>query len=127
MVRILIVEDDPSLRVVIRMVLERAGYEIGEAANGLAALEEIAAAAPDLVIADLTMPRMGGTELIEAIRSKPEMAAIPVVLMTGHVMGVDAKGSADAVVTKPFEPEDLIRTVATLVGHARSRPKWSST
>ena len=104
------------------MILERAGYEIDEAPHGLAALESISNAAPDLVLADLTMPRMGGIGLIEAIRSRPETSAIPVVLLTGHADGVDVDGLADAVVTKPFEPEDLVREIAGLVNRKRSRP-----
>lgn len=116
MARILIVEDDASLRVVIRMVLERAGHEVAEAAHGLAALDEIRGVAPDLVIADLTMPRLGGLGLIREMRASPAMESIPVVLLTGHVDVADAKRAADAVMIKPFDPEDLVATVSGLIG-----------
>jgi CheY-like chemotaxis protein len=75
--RILIVEDDRDLRFVIRMVVERAGYDVSEARHGVAALESIGAEPPDLVIADLTMPVMSGVELIDQIRSNPATASIP--------------------------------------------------
>lgn len=96
------------------------GHEVLEAALGLAALDVIGDVAPDLVIADLRMPRMGGLELIREMRASPEMESIPVVLPTGHVDVADVKRSADAVMIKPFDPEDLVATVSNLVGPKRA-------
>lgn len=109
------VEDDASLRVVIRMVLERGGYEVDEAAHGRAALEKVAASRPDLVLADMRMPFMGGLELIHQLRSSSASAAIPVVLLSGAAE-VDAEHSASAVVTKPFEPDELLATISSVLG-----------
>ena len=75
MSRILIVEDDSNLRVVIRMVLERAGYEVTEARHGAEALESIGVEMPDLVIADMTMPVMTGVELIDRIHANAATAS----------------------------------------------------
>ena len=112
MKRILIVEDDPNLRVVIRMVLERVGYEVTEARHGVAALELIDGGAPDLVIADMRMPVMDGVELMDRIRSKPETATLPIVLLSGLQVDDRAWRLATAVVAKPFEPADLLTSIA---------------
>lgn len=111
MTRILIVEDDPNLRVVIRMVLERAGYAVAEAKNGLDALQSIEREMPELVIADMTMPLMNGIELVERIRSNPETASIPIVLLSGREVDRPAAELVNAVVTKPFEPADLLARI----------------
>jgi two-component system chemotaxis response regulator CheY len=110
--RILIVEDDPNLRIVIRMVLERVGYEVTEARHGVAALELIDGGAPDLVIADMRMPVMDGVELMDRIRSKPETATLPIVLLSGLQVDDRAWRLATAVVAKPFEPADLLTSIA---------------
>ncbi len=111
MTRILVVEDDANLRVVIRMVLERAGYEIDEARHGAAALDSIRIESPDLVIADMTMPVMGGVELIDRIQSNPATASIPIVLLSGRQVDSAVAGLVSAVVLKPFEPADLIASI----------------
>jgi CheY-like chemotaxis protein len=111
MSRILIVEDDPNLRVVIRMVLERAGYEVAEARHGGDALESIGVEMPDVVIADLMMPVMNGVELIDRIQASAATAALPIVLLSGlHVDPATAR-RVGAVVLKPFEPSDLLASI----------------
>jgi CheY-like chemotaxis protein len=112
---ILVVEDDASLRTVIRMVLERGGYAVDEARHGAAALDLLRDDLPDLVIADRNMPVMTGLELIDAMRAQPKMARIPVVLLSGLTDNPDPSGRADAVIAKPFEPEDLLRTIRRLL------------
>lgn len=111
MKRVLIVEDDPNLRVVIRMVLERAGYEVAEARHGVSALESIGVEPPDVVIADMTMPVMGGVELIDRIQSNPATAALPIVLLSGRQVETDVSRLVNAVVLKPFEPADLVESI----------------
>ena len=111
MTRILVVEDDANLRVVIRMVLERAGYNVVEARDGVAAVESIRAEPPDLIIADLTMPVMSGAELVDEVRSNPATTLIPIVLMTGRQVALATSQRVDAVVTKPFEPADLLALI----------------
>jgi CheY-like chemotaxis protein len=108
---ILIVEDDPNLRAVIRMVLERAGYEVAEAKNGLDGLQSIERETPELVIADMIMPVMNGIELVERIRSNPKTASIPIVLLSGREVDRPAAALVNAVVTKPFEPADLLARI----------------
>jgi CheY-like chemotaxis protein len=111
MSRILIVEDDSNLRVVIRMVLERAGYEVAEARHGAEALESIRVEMPDLVIADLMMPVMNGAELIDRIQANAATAALPIVLVSGLHVDSAISRRVGAVVLKPFEPSDLLASI----------------
>jgi len=108
---ILVVEDDRDLRFVIRMILERAGYEVAEASNGTAALESVGAGPPDLIIADLTMPVMSGVELVDQLRANPATVSIPVVLLSGGQVDPATSQRVEAVVTKPFEPDHLVACI----------------
>jgi CheY-like chemotaxis protein len=119
MSRILVVEDDANLRVVIRMVLERAGFEVAEARHGVHALESIGVRTPDLVIADLTMPVMSGVELIERIHANPTTASLPVILLSGLQVDSATSRLVNAVVLKPFEPADLLASINRAL-HANS-------
>jgi CheY-like chemotaxis protein len=110
--RVLIVEDDQSLRVVIRMVLEQARYEVLEARHGAAALELMEGELPDLVVADLRMPMMSGVELLGRLRSNPKTASVPIVLLSGLLPDPEVTRLADAVVAKPFEPADLLAAIS---------------
>jgi CheY-like chemotaxis protein len=119
--RILIVEDDANLRLVVRMILEREGYEVAEAGHGIAALEAIGNVAPDLIIADLTMPLMNGAELINRIRANPTTISIPIVLLSGRQVDSAVSQAVSGVVTKPFEPADLLATIDRAL-HEDSKP-----
>lgn len=109
------VDDDPTLRLVIRMVLERGGYEIDEAPHGKAALELMTSATPDAVVADLRMPVMGGLELIRRMRGEAATERVPVVVLTGVADIGDVSDLAGAVLVKPFEPADLLSTLDRLL------------
>jgi CheY-like chemotaxis protein len=110
--KVLIVEDDQSLRVVIRMVLEQARYAVVEASHGAAALEMMESEMPDLVLADVRMPHMSGVELIARLRSSSSTASVPIVLLSGLVLDPEVARLADAVVAKPFEPADLVAAIS---------------
>jgi len=112
---VLVVEDDPTLRGVIRMVLERDGYQIAEAGDGRAALDAMAREMPDVAVVDVKMPVMDGGELIRRMRADARLAAIPIVLLSGFGDSVDGAHAADAFVAKPFEPERLLECLRTLV------------
>lgn len=112
MKKVLIVEDDQSLRVVIRMVLEQAGYAVVEASHGAAALELMESEMPDLVLADVRMPHMSGVELTARLRSSSRTASVPIVLLSGLVLDPEVAKLADAVVAKPFEPADLVAAIS---------------
>lgn len=113
--KILVVEDDASLRTVIRLVLEQADYEVDEASNGRAALELLDHKLPDLILLDARMPFLGGAELIGEIRREPARAAIPVVLLTGLPGSVPEDARPDAVIAKPFDKNDLLKVIGGLL------------
>src|SRR3954469_24423044 len=114
MTRVLVVEDDPTLRRVIELVLDARGYVVDQARNGKAALERMAELPPDVVVADLRMPLMDGYELLARMRAQPALGAIPVILLTGNLEAARAARGADAALTKPFEPAKLIATITKL-------------
>jgi CheY-like chemotaxis protein len=109
---VLVVDDEPDIRFLLRITLELAGYAVIEASHGEAALEFVRVSPPALVITDRMMPRMGGGELIERLRADVGTAAIPIVMLTGTN---GAQPGADAVLTKPFEPDELVGLVARLI------------
>lgn len=104
---ILVVDDDPGIRFVLRAILEKAGHEVVEAPHGAAALELITPQRlPDLVVTDLMMPVLGGEELIGRLRSAPATATIPIVVVSADAVAawtLKASGLVEAVVPKPFE------------------------
>jgi two-component system OmpR family response regulator len=118
--RILVVDDDPHLREVVRFALERAGYAVTEAADGAAALAAFAAEPADLIVLDVTMPELDGLEVCRRLRSG---GAVPIVFLSSRdgeldrVLGLEL--GADDYVTKPFSPRELVaRVKARLRTHA---------
>jgi CheY-like chemotaxis protein len=114
--RILVVEDDPSLRSMLRLIFELAGYEVVEAGDGRAALDLMGGSQiPDIVTIDLMMPIMNGNQLIRRLRSETRTASIPIVVVSANARaaeGVQAsQRGADALVSKPFVPASLVRLV----------------
>ena len=78
----LVVDDDESARDIARRALERAGWQVREAENGRAALEELAQDAPSLIILDLMMPEMDGFEFVASLHDRPDWRAIPIIVVT---------------------------------------------
>jgi CheY-like chemotaxis protein len=116
---ILVVDDDPDTRRLFRFVLEHAGHEVVEAANGEAALDMINPdPLPDLITTNLTMPILNGEGLIERLRSEPRTSSIPIVVVSSNPVAARAlqsSGLVEAVVIKPFNPfalEACIRAIA---------------
>jgi DNA-binding response OmpR family regulator len=116
--RILIVDDDESLRRLLLSTLPREGYELVEARDGTEALELLAGELPDLVLLDWKMPGAGGAEVLEAIKSRNP--AVPVIVLTAELKRVPravAEGlRADVYLTKPFSPLELLDRVESLLG-----------
>jgi response regulator RpfG family c-di-GMP phosphodiesterase len=117
--RILLVDDDPGLRVLLRTTFEAVDVEVeetGDAASAAAALER---ARPDVVVLDVRMPGMDGLELCRRIKDDPETTGIPVVLLTGSDGPMKENGDAagaDAFIRKPFSPLELLSVVERLAG-----------
>jgi two-component system, cell cycle response regulator DivK len=113
--RILVVEDQPDNRRILRDLLGNAGYELIEAETGEEALTALEAQRPDLILMDIQLPVMDGYEATRRIRSKPELKSIPIIAVTSYALaGDEAKALAvgcTAYITKPFSPRALLAKV----------------
>jgi CheY-like chemotaxis protein len=112
--KILIVEDHPTMREAMRLVLEGEGFEIDEAADGQAALERVRADPPDLVFLDMNIPGSSGAEVLMQIKADPATDGVKVIIVTadGEEGRERAIGmGADEYFTKPFSPITLLQTV----------------
>jgi CheY-like chemotaxis protein len=109
-VRVLVVDDEPDIREAISELLADEGYEVDEARDGEEALWKARAHHPGLVLLDLMMPGMNGWEFRSRQRDDPELAGIPVIVLTavGKTSGVDGVA---AFLSKPFELSDLLTTI----------------
>ena len=111
MARVLIVDDEAGIRELCRVNLVLAGYDVVEAADGLAALEQAAAAKPDLIFLDVLMPGMSGWEVLERLRADDATKDVPVVMLTALNSEDDQirawEGGVVDYLTKPFNPLSL--------------------
>lgn len=120
--RILVVDDEADIRTLLRSLLERAGYIVEEAADGRAGVRSFYAAAPDLVILDVTMPELDGWATLERIR---DLSDVPVIMLTARggelerVRGLTS--GADDYVPKPFGRQELLARVQALLRRAGGR------
>jgi CheY-like chemotaxis protein len=114
--RILVVDDEPDQRFLLRRIFERAGHEVSDAWNGAAALKAVQGSAPDLVVTDMMMPVMGGVELIRCLRDDPATADIPILAASGDT---HLAGAADAAVTKPYDWRHLLVVADALLEEGR--------
>ena len=119
MKKILIVEDDKQVRRLLTVLVRGAEIEIDEAADGVEALEKIDAKTYDLVILDRMMPRLDGLEVLKSMRSRDELKATPVILVSAKVEDkdlLDGYGAgANYYIPKPFEPRDLIHSIELIL------------
>jgi DNA-binding response OmpR family regulator len=119
--RILVVEDEPRIREIVRAYLAAAGYEVTEAADGRLALDAFDAAPPDLVLVDLLLPGLSGEALIRAIR---EVSDVPILIASAkrsddeRIVGL--RLGADDYLPKPYNPVELVERVRAIL--RRTRP-----
>jgi DNA-binding response OmpR family regulator len=122
--KILIADDDSSVREILRMMLEEDGYEVLEAVDGQEAWEKLNAQGADMGIFDLNMPRLDGLQLTQRIRQDPRYSELPILMLTVRALVIEQiRGydrGADEYVTKPFEREVLLARVKAL--ERRLRP-----
>ena len=120
MKRILIVEDTPDNRQIMRDLLTSAGYELIEAPDGAAGVVAAFEHRPDLILMDIQLPVIDGYEATRRIKANPEIAGIPVIAVTSYALsGDEAKALAagcDGYVAKPFSPRQLLAKVREIVG-----------
>jgi two-component system phosphate regulon response regulator PhoB len=122
--RVLIVDDESSIRDMLAMALEIAGFEVVHAGDAQTALQEIASLQPDLAIIDWMMPKTSGLELCRRIRKNPDTAEIPLVLLTARgeedakITGLEV---ADDYITKPFSPRELVARLKAVLRRTTPR------
>lgn len=117
--KILVVEDDDETRELLRMALERRGYVVFTAEDGVQGFEEALSARPDLIVTDVTMPAADGAHLVRRVRATPELAETPILIITGFGTGnatFTLSQGATAYEPKPINPESFMATVERLIG-----------
>ncbi|WP_416672723.1 response regulator transcription factor [Egbenema bharatensis] len=120
--RLLLIDDDPNLILLVKDYLEFRGYEVITAENGQEALEVLDQDTPDMIICDVMMPQMDGYSLVEHVRKNPRTSWIPVLFLSAKGQSQDrVKGlntGADVYMVKPFEPEELVAQVESSLKQA---------
>jgi CheY-like chemotaxis protein len=125
---VLVVDDEPDVRLFLQTVLEDAGFGVALAANGNEALDKMTESLPDVISLDLVMPKMSGLKFYKYIQKNKERACVPVIVVTAHAKDEFGKGDLDkikkakskdammTVVEKPIQPELYINAVRAAVG-----------
>lgn len=123
MLTVMVVDDEPDVRLIARLVLTAADFEVREVDSGEAALAELAAGrSPDVLLLDVRMPGIDGWEVLRRLRDDPALEHLPVVVFTAD-MGArneapDLLRRGDVLITKPFQADELLRAVQLAVGSA---------
>ncbi len=114
--RILVIEDEQEIALIIKMRLEISGYEVLQAFDGEEGLDRAKTWSPDLILLDLVLPKLGGIEILEDLKGDEKYKGIPIVIVTGLALdsfGVkDSVAKADAYFLKPFDSVELMATIA---------------
>ncbi|MGI9412299.1 MAG: response regulator transcription factor [Hyphomicrobiales bacterium] len=117
---VLIVDDEASITLSLRHLMKREGYEVRVAEDGEAALAEVTASPPDLILLDVMIPKRDGYDVCQTIRANPNWNGLKIIMVTAKGREIEAeKGlalGADAYVTKPFSTRDLAKQVRNLLG-----------
>ena len=114
---VLLVEDDNALRRLLEVRLQRAGYKVTAAANGLEAMNLVHSSPIDIVVTDAMMPTLNGYEFCRYIRTSPQLSHVKIILVSGLLpeQGSPEKELADAFLSKPFLHQDLIECIERLL------------
>ncbi|MGQ0712037.1 MAG: EAL domain-containing response regulator [Rhodoferax sp.] len=122
--KILIAEDEPSLRQNLQWMLEMEGYQVLAACDGHDALAQAQATVPDLVITDVTMPNCDGYSLVKALRTHAQLSTVPIVMLSARADRGDVRMGmnlgADDYLTKPYRREELLDTIHTRLARSAS-------
>jgi len=119
----LVVDDSMVIRHTVSRFLEDRGFAVETASNGMEALEILKRVKPALVITDMQMPAMGGSEFISALKNKPETASIPILILTAASNGFDCKETrAEFTIFKDIDvQEQLEKALAAVAGKAQAQ------
>jgi CheY-like chemotaxis protein len=126
----LLVDDYPDAREMYHESLDRAGFDVVQAANGMEAIARAVDSSPDVILMDLSLPVMDGWEATRRLKSDARTAAIPVVALTGHAVTAvsrDARSAGcDLIVSKPCLPDDLVVAIRAVLTRAPAQGGLSS-
>jgi two-component system phosphate regulon response regulator PhoB len=129
--KILVVDDEPDALELIKFNLKREGFEVLTASDGSEALRLARTQLPDLVVLDLMLPEIDGLAVCKALRSQPETAGLPVIMLTAKAAEIDRvlglELGADDYVTKPFSLRELVLRIRNLLGRRRPADSPSET
>ncbi len=121
---VLVVDDEPMARTLLRLMLVRAGFDVSEAEDGYDALERIKEEIPDLVILDVMMPGLDGFSVCRAVRESARTAHLPVIMLSAKTdldsVNRGLRAGANKYLTKPISPDELARQVRSVLGEAAS-------
>src|SRR3954447_18077470 len=125
MTRVLVADDDPDIRELVRFKLEQGGHHVTAVADGDAALAAVRTdEAYALFVLDVMMPRRTGIEVCEALRSDPATRAVPILLLTAKAQEADVErgfaAGADDYIVKPFSPRELSSRVNAALARSRA-------
>jgi DNA-binding response OmpR family regulator len=119
---VLVVDDDPDLRDLVRIKLQTAGYEVVTANDGRDALAAVERRLPDLIVLDVAMPRVSGVEVCRQLRGTQRTESVPIIMLTARTQVTDEveglRAGADLYLAKPFSPRTLLSKVETLLTFA---------
>lgn len=112
---VLIVDDEPMARTLLRLMLVRAGFNVAEAEDGFDALDKVRKSRPDVILLDVMMPGMDGFSVCEKLRNDTETAALPIIMLSAKTdlasINKGLRAGATVYLTKPISPEDLTKHV----------------
>ena len=117
--KVLVVDDEDNIRMLVRFNLEKAGYEVSEAGDGHKAIEMAVNLTPDIVILDLMLPGIDGLEVCRNLKRNPRTAALPIIMLTAksdeidRVIGLEL--GADDYMTKPFSQRELVARIKAVL------------
>lgn len=119
--RILCIEDHPEMIDLIRLILERRGFQVEGAISGREGIEAMMQNPPDLVLLDLMMPDVDGWEVYRQIKAREVLKNIPIIVVTAKAQGIDRVlglhiAGVDDYITKPFGPRELVESVERILG-----------
>lgn len=128
--KIIIVEDDAILRDVLFEKLERSGFSVDRAEDGLVAMEKIRASKPDMILLDIIMPRKGGMQVLEELHADPTLKDIPVIIISNSGQPVEVErarelGARDFLIKAVFDPNEVLEKVKNILGGKdQGKPEW---
>ena len=125
--KVLIVDDEQDVTELLEFNLRSAGYDVISADDGATALKKAREALPDLIVLDVMLPEMDGTEVCKQLRRDPATARIPIIMLTAKASEIDRvlglELGADDYICKPFSPREVVARVATVLRRTRRQPR----